>query len=239
MFCSACGGENAPTARFCNRCGAPLAATAPPVPPAAPQWSAPPAPPPYGAPAPQPIASLGDRTLAIILDGLLLAAAYAVVGMLVARRLGGVTGSGFSMEGKPALLAIALTMLVGAVYYWLFEGLFGATIGKAILGIGVRRVDGGRCGLGRSLVRNLLRVIDALAVYLVGFLVAIFSKSRQRIGDHAAGTVVVACPAGKGARALMVLLWLGLLAGGIVGAWWLHPGAAGFAVVDFAFLQSY
>lgn len=230
MFCRACGRQNSPTARFCGQCGAPLAAPAP-VPPPVPQWPASPAP---------PLASLGRRTLAAILDGILMMAAFAIVGTLVARRYGGLTGNGFSMEVAPALLTIALTLLLGILYYWLSEGLFGASFGKAILGVEVRGVDGGRCGLGRSLVRNMLRIIDAFAVYLVGFLAAMLSKSRQRIGDHAAGTIVVRRPAGGAACVLAVLAWLALLGGGIAAAWRLHPGAQpeGFAVVDFAFLES-
>jgi hypothetical protein len=40
------------------------------------------------------------------------------------------------------------------------------------------------------MVRNLARVVDAIGLYLVGFLVALNSKKSQRIGDRLANTVV-------------------------------------------------
>ena len=46
--------------------------------------------------------------------------------------------------------------------------------------------------LGKALTRNLLRPVDALLGYVLGFVVAVASRHRQRIGDHVAGTVVVA-----------------------------------------------
>ena len=44
----------------------------------------------------------------------------------------------------------------------------------------------------KSFIRNLLRIIDGLPVfYLLGLIVMVSSKRKQRIGDMAAGTVVV------------------------------------------------
>jgi uncharacterized RDD family membrane protein YckC len=83
-------------------------------------------------------------------------------------------------------------IVAAALYYILLEGLFGRTLGKLITGI--RVVDpatGGAPGLGRALVRTLLRIIDGLIGYLVGFLVVLGSRNRRRLGDMAAGTLVV------------------------------------------------
>lgn len=188
------------------------------------------------------MASIGDRLIAVILDAFVLIAAFAVAGMWVGRRMGGVTESGFSLTGTPALITISVSALAGFVYYWLFEGLFGATLGKGIAGIQVRRVNGGRCGLGASLVRNLLRIVDGIGVYLVGFLAAIFSKRRQRLGDHAAGTIVVSRPPSAAVRVALVIIWLGTIGGGLAGAYILHrsAGVAGgkLAIANFALLDS-
>lgn len=182
------------------------------------------------------VAGLGDRLIAVILDAIFLAAVYAVIGMAVATRMGGLTDSGFSLTGLPALLAIGGTLLVGFLYYWVCEGAAGATLGKGIAGIQVRAKTGGPCGMGSSLVRNLLRIIDAIAVYLVGFLIAVFSKFRQRLGDHAAGTVVVENPAGGAARAALVLVWLATLGGGLFGAYTLHKAAPESVAIDGPFV---
>lgn len=212
MYCPVCGLGNTEGARFCGACGTQLGA--PPFPGTAP------------AAADRVLASMGDRFLALAMDMVPFAAVFAIVGMAVARRLGGITEQGFSFEGRPALLTIGLTMLLSLLYFWLCEGLCGATLGKGIIGIRVRRKDGSACGVGPSLIRNLLRLIDGVAVYLVGLIVALLSKQRQRIGDHLAGTVVVESRPGAAARSALVLLWLLILGGGFGGAYLLHRGAA-------------
>jgi uncharacterized RDD family membrane protein YckC len=80
--------------------------------------------------------------------------------------------------------------LAGFLYYLLAEGIAGATLGKAIAGIQVRKKAGTSCGLRASMVRNVFRIVDVFGAYLVGLFVAIFSKARQRVGDHVAGTIV-------------------------------------------------
>ena len=209
MPCIACGRENPPEARFCQTCGAKLTASAPPRRPV----------------SPSPVARLGDRLLAVILDTLLLAVTFAVVGMWAAGRWGGVTAGGFEMTGTPALVTVGVVLVVGFLYYWVFEGLFGATLGKAMVGIAVSAGDDGRCGAKRSLIRNLLRAVDALGVYLVGFLIAVFSKRRQRLGDHVAGTVVVERDVGRPWRLALVVVWVAAIGAGIWGALVLHRAA--------------
>lgn len=219
MFCGMCGFQNPPGAGFCGRCGTRLEAEPyyPPPPPVA-------APPPAPVAAGPALARLGDRFLAVVLDSAILAAIFAVAGMWVARRLGGATESGFSLQGKPALMAMGVTLAAGFVYLWLAEAVFGATLGKALMGIRVCRKDGRACGAGPALVRNLLRVIDGLGVYLVGFVAALASKSRQRLGDMAAGTVVVEGGIGRGARMGLAALWVVLIGAGVTGAYLLHRG---------------
>jgi uncharacterized RDD family membrane protein YckC len=180
---------------------------------------------PETAPGYRRLASLGDRFLASVLDILMGAATSIVIGMWSAVMWGGVTPTGFFVQGKPEWIAVSVILLVGFLYYWLLEGLAGATLGKAIAGIQVRQADGGKCGLRPALLRNLLRIVDAIPLYLVGFLVAVFSKRRQRLGDHVAGTVVVELPIGRRVRAAFFLLWIAFISGSIVGAWMIHRGA--------------
>ena len=77
-------------------------------------------------------------------------------------------------------------------YYFACESGGGQTIGKRLMRLRVVRADGGHAGMGEIFVRTILRVIDGIALYLVGLVVMLVTgERRQRLGDLAAGTVVV------------------------------------------------
>ena len=92
-------------------------------------------------------------------------------------------------------LAFVLTamFLVQFAYDVLFETLAsGRTPGKRWTGLRVVKLGGGPVGFVASALRNLLRIVDALpGFYLVGILSVLFTKNNQRLGDLAAGTIVV------------------------------------------------
>jgi len=88
---------------------------------------------------------------------------------------------------------------------WLYPVLFeilarGQTPGKKMLGIAVVNDDLSPVTLGTSLVRNLLRTVDFLPLcYLAGLVTMLSNRRFQRLGDLAAGTLVVSIS--KSARA--------------------------------------
>lgn len=87
-------------------------------------------------------------------------------------------------------------------YRFGLEARDGQTIGKRRYGIRVVAVDGGPAGPRAIAIRSVLRMVDSLPVcYLVGLLSMIRTGPgrRQRIGDIAAGTIVVAVD-GRAAR---------------------------------------
>ena len=239
MYCGSCGSPNPDDAQHCGSCGAPVAAAvtwqsaaavSPPAEAAAPAYVAAP---PIAAPAaPQSgpdrivagyrAAALGDRLIALILDTALLMSLLTVVGIGVGSRWGGITATGFDVTGTGAWITLAIMVVAGFIYYWLCEGLSGLTLGKAIAGVRVIDENGAPCGLGPSLIRNILRIIDGQFGYLVGYFIAIFSRLRQRLGDHLAHTFVVEKEPRALYRALFVLLWIVLVAAGFVGAYFLR-----------------
>jgi len=172
----------------------------------------------------QRIARLGDRLIALIIDTLLMASIFAVIGMWSARKWGGITETGFDIKGFPAMFSIMTTVLLGFLYFWILEGIWGITIGKVIIGIQVIKKDGTHCHMRASLIRNLLRFVDRLGVYLVGFLIAIFSRMRQRLGDHLADTIVIEKKFHMLLRVVSVILWLGGIGGGIFLSYDIHRG---------------
>lgn len=106
---------------------------------------------------------------------------------IVALFTGQTTDTGFELKGVPVFIGIALAIL----YFVVMEGLFAASVGKLLLQLRVVRTDGSPIGWREAILRNILRVIDGFALYLVGFIVVCATAKRQRIGDLAADTVVV------------------------------------------------
>jgi uncharacterized RDD family membrane protein YckC len=159
------------------------------------------------------LATIGDRLLAATLDGILLFAFFLVASFWTAGLWGGLTEAGLVLGLKPFFLATALMIPCTFLYFWVLECLPGATLGKLIMGLEVRQQDGTRLDLRRSAIRNVWRAVDGLGFYLVGFFVAIFSRMRQRIGDHMAHSVVLETPASEWRQGLMVLVWLLALLG--------------------------
>lgn len=154
------------------------------------------------------LATIGDRLLASILDGIFLFAIFMVASFWAASLWGGLTEAGLVLGGKPFLVAVLVTLPFAFLYFCLMECLPGATLGKLIMGLQVRTEGGARLDLRTSAIRNLWRAVDGLFFYLVGFLAAIFSRMRQRIGDHSARSVVLEMPASELRQGGMVLVWL-------------------------------
>jgi uncharacterized RDD family membrane protein YckC len=153
------------------------------------------------------LATIGDRLLATILDSILLFALFMVASFWAAARWGGLTEGGLALGIKPFLAAGLITLPFAFVYFWLLECMPGATLGKLIMGLEVRREDGTRLDLRGSAIRTVWRAVDGIAFYLVGFFVAIFSRMRQRLGDHRARCAVLEGPASEWRQGLMVLVW--------------------------------
>jgi uncharacterized RDD family membrane protein YckC len=230
MLCPSCGAQNALDSRHCGSCGAALTTGSAPSSDAGRSAAAGPSDlTASAAGGAARLARLGDRLFAVVLDSLLLIAVWVAIDMEIALRWGGVSARGYSLKGEPAFLSLALDLMLALLYFWILEARWGATLGKALAGIRVRRADGGKCNSIAALSRNLLRIVDGIAFYLVGFLIAVFSARRQRLGDHLAKTVVVESAPGRGALVAATALWLAVVGGGFWGAYLLHARAPALA----------
>ena len=239
MECPFCESQIAAHSRQCNRCGK----TIPPA-----QYLLeesgilePTEETPSGASAPAPVrqaarhrfARLGDRFIAFVLDTVFLFGLFAMVDAWAFMRWGMVEGSELQLTSAALVIAITLNAAVLFLYGWLLEAAFGATLGKAM--VGIRVVGTARSGpLSACAVRNVLRIIDGLGFYLVGTVVAGCSGIRQRIGDVYAHTAVIEENFGMGIRTAAVMLWIASLAG----AGWAVPRiCSANAAVHPAFLS--
>jgi uncharacterized RDD family membrane protein YckC len=101
---------------------------------------------------------------------------------------------GFSGMGGGFFLIFAF--FIEWLYPVLFEVLSrGQTPGKKLLGITVVNDDLSPVTPGTSLVRNLLRTVDFLPLfYLAGLVTMLCNRRFQRLGDLAAGTLVISTP---------------------------------------------
>jgi uncharacterized RDD family membrane protein YckC len=90
-----------------------------------------------------------------------------------------------------------LTLLPAAVIYFLYHPIVevvmrGRTPGKRMAGVRILGRDGGQPSTTALLLRNVFRLIDSLpATYLVGLTTCFWTRQRVRIGDMAAGTLLV------------------------------------------------
>jgi len=155
------------------------------------------------------LAGLGSRFAAALVDGLIQSALLGLV-------LGGLAAFGSlscdpligAMErhsrgepdaltqllsGRLVLVTVGGLFVVQFVYHALFEGgRDGQTPGKRLLGVRVVRDGGFPLGWGAAVLRNLVRPLDFLPIFFgVGVAVALLTSRTQRLGDLAAGTLVV------------------------------------------------
>lgn len=98
----------------------------------------------------------------------------------------------YSMADDTLILIFFLLFLPLFFYHFLFESLLGGrTPGKMIVRIKVTKVDGSTAGLLSYFLRWILMPIDMFMSGGVGALLILFSSKHQRLGDMAAGTIVV------------------------------------------------
>lgn len=156
-------------------------------------------------------ARLGDRFIAFVLDTVFLFGLFAIVDAWAFTRWGSVEGSELRLTIASVLIAVTLNATVLFLYGWLLEATWGATLGKAMVGI---RVVGTRQGrfFSACAVRNMLRIVDGLGFYLVGTIVAACSGARQRVGDIYARTAVIEESFRSVIRVAAIVLWIASLA---------------------------
>jgi uncharacterized RDD family membrane protein YckC len=152
-----------------------------------------------------PTASPGVRVLARLLD--------IVVTLLVLYPLiviVGIAGAGVGGAGATAgAVLFAFAFLAALVVYpVLMEALWGGrTLGKAALGLRVVRADGAPIGFSHAAVRGALGLIEVWGtIGSLGFLTMLFSRHSQRLGDLAAGTLVLRERQGGALRPIELLV---------------------------------
>jgi len=140
------------------------------------------------------LAGLGSRFLAVTVD--LIAQVVVVLVLLLVLAAAG--WAGIRLGGK---IGAAWLIALGIIAFFLiFFGWFivfetwwsGRTPGKRALGLRVVRDGGFPIDPGAAVIRNLVRVVEVgLGFYAVSAISTLVSKENKRLGDFAAGTIVV------------------------------------------------
>ena len=141
------------------------------------------------------VAGIGSRFLAALVDTSIIAVAMVVAQLslwaLFSSSWGVILTSG--LEGWVVAAFVLVTFAIFWGYYIVFEMAWnGQTPGKRWIGLRVIKVNGYPISLVDSTIRNLVRVVDFLPAYYGLGVIAMFASAQsRRLGDFAAGTVVV------------------------------------------------
>ncbi|MCD6405242.1 MAG: stage II sporulation protein M [Planctomycetes bacterium] len=136
-------------------------------------------------------AGVGVRALAYLID-----LVFRMLPVLAIAIILSLTGGLLDILGAASIvqaLCVIGVFLMQWGYYVLFETLWnGRTPGKRYIGIRVVMDGGYPVTFTASAVRNLVRILDALpGLYAFGVLSSFISRHGKRLGDFAAGTIVV------------------------------------------------
>jgi uncharacterized RDD family membrane protein YckC len=140
-----------------------------------------------------PIAGIGSRFVALLVDYLIWTAAF--IGLFI---LGAILLPALHVfGGVSANWAVGIVFLIVFLFQWGYFTLFeafgnGRTPGKRVMKIHVIHSSGRAISFVESLARNLVRFVDSLpSAYVVGVITMFLNQQNQRLGDMVAGTLVV------------------------------------------------
>lgn len=134
------------------------------------------------------IAGIGSRFLAQFVDVLIIGVIQVVI------TIGAAAVAGLFNAGQlAALIEVILTFVLIAGYFLISEAAWnGQTVGKRAVRLRVVGDHGEPLTIAQAVIRNLIRVVDFLpALYAVGILTMFSNRRAKRLGDFAAGTLVV------------------------------------------------
>jgi uncharacterized RDD family membrane protein YckC len=142
------------------------------------------------------VAGIGSRFLAALIDtALILLAQLLLVGVIILMMVFIFQTDVF--EGDLFSWGLAIIGIMSFIFLWgyyiFFEILWnGQTPGKRWVGLRVIRLDGTPIAASEAVIRNLVRIIDLLpSAYGIGVVTMFISSNSRRVGDLAAGTLVV------------------------------------------------
>lgn len=135
------------------------------------------------------LAGPGTRSYAFVIDWhirLLLAAAWLLIAYYI-------FDIALTLKAKGGFFSVLPALIIYFLYHPILEvAMHGRTPGKRMAGVRVVTRDGGTPSMSALLIRNIFRLIDSLpAAYMLGLTACFVTNNRVRVGDMAAGTLLV------------------------------------------------
>lgn len=142
------------------------------------------------------VAGLGNRMLAQVVDAAVIIACTTVIVILALIGVYFVSTLGLDAKTKSlwyavlAMFTIFFIFILSNCYFIFLEGVWqGQTVGKKVAEIRVIEANGQPLGWPAAIIRNLLRIVDN--ILFLGIVVLLFDKNERRLGDMAAGSIVI------------------------------------------------
>jgi len=133
-------------------------------------------------------ANAGERLMARIVDYILIAVYCFSVSVCL-----GIVADNLKYNDDDLIIVLYLIFMLPAIFYSLLWELFnrGQSLGKKLFGIRVVMKDGAMPKLSAYLLRWLMLLVDVYLFQCIGILSILLTKNSQRLGDLAAGTLVI------------------------------------------------
>jgi len=143
-----------------------------------------------------PLAGVGSRCMALLLDTLIQFIVFLILILLLAlfRYVSPSSANGLGLGGLWAQAIIYFAIfLIYYGYFAFFESIWnGQTPGKRVAHLRVIQESGRPLQVWQAFARNLMRIVDSIPFcYAIGMTSMLISKQNRRLGDFVAGTVVV------------------------------------------------
>jgi uncharacterized RDD family membrane protein YckC len=140
-----------------------------------------------------PLAGIGSRFIALLVDMLIWGVSLFVLILGFSALMPAIAAFNRLSFQWAVAIVVLLIFLYNWGYFTLFEAFWnGRTPGKKVAKIRVIQRSGRPIGLFESMARNFVRYVDQLpGFYVVGVITMFLTKQHQRLGDLAAGTLVV------------------------------------------------
>ena len=143
-------------------------------------------------------APLGRRVLAVLVDAVLVNILATLVfsvtsGPMTPEELERTIHAVSEGQAIPARAAYAIVVSAAslAAYGFFLERRFGGTAGKLLLRLRVVGLDGLPLGVREAILRNLIKLFELIPLLWPMLLIPLFNRSRLRLGDIVARTIVV------------------------------------------------